>query len=188
MVNLDSDDVPDWLRWKPKGPGPYDQPTVPVHWAAGRLVEWHRLTWGAATCLTFYFLIQNLDWITGLETVQVDLARQDNHSTDPEAFTVSVKGVDEFITKVDGNRIWNKYVRPQQEHLWERRGMGSQWRRTVDITRLRKALPMYFRMVEADLKISDILVESPTEAEPTDQEALRKAIHNLQELLTPAPG
>ena len=72
--------------------------------------------------------------------------------------------------------------------LWEQRGMEPQGRRTVDITRLKKSLPLYRKMVEADLEISDILVEPPTEAEPPDQETLRKAIRNLQELLTPAPG
>ena len=100
---------------------------------------------------------------------------------------MSVREIDEFISKDDWDRVWTQYVRPRQEQLWKRHGMKPQGRKRVDVSRLKKALPLYRKMVEADLEIRDILAKPPTDPEPPDQETLRRAIRDLQELLAPAP-
>ncbi len=97
-------------------------------------------------------------------------------------FTVSVKWIDEFMTKSDWNNIWERYIRPRQENLWERRGMKPQGRRTVNIERLQSALPLYRDMVQQRWTMKNVFEEAPVE---WDQEAIRRAISDLGKLLAP---
>ncbi|MSQ40944.1 MAG: hypothetical protein EXR55_04675 [Dehalococcoidia bacterium] len=72
------------------GPDLYANPAVPMDWAAGRLVERHRLPWHVAAPLTFYVLSRDPDWITRLKPLSVAVNYEDDPSSDPGAFTVSV--------------------------------------------------------------------------------------------------
>ena len=190
QVYLKASHVPAWLQRPPDGPQPYDKPSVPIDWAAGRLVERHRLPWHLVVPLLFCILTQDPDWLTGLEPLQVETGPGDSISGDPEAFTVSVKGIDEFITLEDWDRIWTHFVKPRQEYRWKQRGMKPQGRRTVNIARLKEALPLYREMVSKDLEVKDLLGK-PGKDWGADmlidwgQETKRRVVRDLDELLVP---
>ncbi len=190
QVYLKASHVPAWLQRRPDGPQPYDKPSVPIDWASGRLGERHRLPWHVVVSLPFYILTQDPDWLTGLEPLQVEAAPGDSTSGDPEAFTVSVKGIDEFITHEDWDRIWTHFVKPRQEYRWKQRGMKPQGRRTVDIARLQEALPLYREMVSKGWEIKDLLGKSCKDWGADmlidwDQETKRRVVRDLDELLVP---
>ena len=182
VVDLTADQAPEWLRQAPLGPPPYHQQAVPLDRAAGRLVERHRLPWRAASPLAFYILTQDPDRVAGLEPFPVEVVYGDNIRGDPDVFTVSVKWIDEFMTKADWNNVWEHYIKPRQENLWERRGMKPQGRRTVNIERLQSALPLYRDMVQQCWTMKNVFEEAPVE---WDQETIRRAISDLGKLLAP---
>ncbi|MFH1141642.1 MAG: hypothetical protein V1724_08310 [Chloroflexota bacterium] len=156
----------------------------------GRPVGWWSVTawpWHVAASLTLYILTQDPAWVTKLEMARVAINYEYDSSSDPGAFTVSVKGIDEFITQEDWDRLWTQYVRPRQESLLQQQGMKPQGRRTVEIGRLRKALPGYCKMVQRGLTMKDILGLPSSVPEPPDQETIRRAIRDLKELLSPRP-
>jgi hypothetical protein len=182
VVDLTADQVPEWLRQPPLGPPPYHQQAVPLDRAAGRLVERHRLPWHAAAPLAFYILTQDPDRLTKLDPFSADVVYEDIGGGDPDAFMVSVRGIDEFMTRADWNNIWERYIRPRQENLWERRGMKPQGRRTVNIERLQSALPLYRDMVQQSWTMKNVFEEALVE---WDQETIRRAISDLGKLLAP---
>ena len=188
-VNLAANSISDWLKRPPSGPPPYDSHAVPIEWAAGRLVERYQLPWWAADPLTFYILTEDPDWVTGLKPLSVSITHGYAPSGDPEAFTVSIGGIDEFITREDWDHVWTYYIRPRQEYLWERRGMKPQGRRGVDISRLQKALPLYRMMLEKGWSLARLLGWFGTESDETllarDQESIRRDITDLRKLLSP---
>ncbi len=190
-VDLRASEVPEWLR-RPLGePGSYKDMAAPIDWAAGRLIERHNLPRHALTAITMFTLTQDHSWIEGLEPLRIDITRGHDPSSDPEAFSISVKSIDEFTTKEDWDRVWTNHVKPRQKFLWEKRGMSPQGRRTRDIARLKKALPFYQKMVEANLDFKN-LYHSPEAFvdEATLEwniEDLRRTIHDLERILTPIP-
>ena len=46
QVDLNGAEWADWMRRPPEGPPPFDCTAPPLHWAAAKLVERHRLPWG----------------------------------------------------------------------------------------------------------------------------------------------
>jgi hypothetical protein len=182
---------PDWLRFPPDKMELPHQPMAPIDLAASMLAVRHRLPLRITTSLTFYILTLDPSWITGLQPVDVEVAYGESDS-DPAAFTITVKGIDEFITKDDWDLIWSRYVKPRQDSSWQQRGMRPQGRRTVDIERLKKVLPLYRRIVLEDLEEKDILREVPEDWDEhdlnLDQETIRRAIHALKALLPPSSG
>jgi hypothetical protein len=143
--------------------------------AAARLAERHNLQQNAVLPLTFYILTQDPDWITGLDPIQIGISHGDDPHSDPEAFTISLKGLDEFITKDDWDRIWTKHVRPLQENMWEQRGMQPQGRRTVELRRLQEALPLYHKKVVEECAMKD-LFDHPV-GEWRDEETLEATLN-----------
>jgi len=186
-VDLRATEVPEWLRRPLSKPGM----AAPIDCAAGRLIERHNLPWHTLTAITMFILTQDHSWIEGLEPLSIDIAGGRDPSIDPEAFSISVRNIDEFITKEDWGRVWTKHVKPRQEFLWEKRGMSPQGRRTRDIARLNKALPFYQKMVKANIVFKD-LYSSPDGfiGEATldwDMETLHRTINDLEKILTPRP-
>ena len=186
-VSLQATRAPDWLRLPPPKPELQRQPMAPIDLAASMLAVRHHLPLRVTTSLTFYILTLDPSWITGLQPVEVDVAYGESDA-DPAAFTVTVKGIDEFMTKADWDRVWSHYVKPRQDSIWQQRGMRPQGRRTVDIVRLKKALLLYRKIVLEALEEKDILREVPADWGERDlgldQETIRRAIHDLRDLLT----
>ena len=126
----------------PKG---YPEKVPPLDRAAARLVERHRLPPRIMTNLKLYILTQDTSWLRLAEFT--DALRED----DPPhpGFSVTVRGLDEFVTKADWDRLWERIVRRRQDDLWAQKGMRPRGRRTGGIERLREGIPLY-RMVVVD--------------------------------------
>jgi len=187
-VDLHSSEVPEWMRYPPGAPGSSKNITAPIDWAAGQLVERHKLPWHTLTAVTTFILTQDHSWIEGLELLPIDISQSKDPPGDPRAFNISIRNMDEFTTKKDWDRVWKMYVRPRQEFLWEQRGMSPQGRRARDITALEKALPFYHKMVEANLNFRDLYQSEIFAGETTydmEVENLRRAVHDLENLLIP---
>lgn len=194
-VDLRDKNVSAWLQVPPSGPAPYDGNAAPLDWAAGRLVERHGLPWSAGVNLSYYILTENPEWVTKLETLFLDVTTG-NDSPGSGTFNMSIRGIDEFVTKDDWDILWDRYVRPRQVSLREHRGMQPEGSRAVDISRLQKMLPVYRAMVQQNLRLSEILKgrRPPLECDEigdilneSDAETVRRTIRDLKKLLAPAP-
>ena len=196
-VDLQAENVPEWLQCPlPPTRRAHSESIAPLDRAAARLAKRHNLQQTAVPPLTFHILTQDPDWITGLDPLQIGISYGDDPHSDPGAFTVSLRELDEFVTKEDWDRIWTEYIRPRQEDSWEQRGMKPQGRRTVDLRRLQEALPLYHKMVVEECAMKDLFYHSVGEwrdketVEATfnwDQETIRRAVLDLQTLLNPKP-
>lgn len=180
QVDFSSADV-DWLRRAPSAPDWYCHPLAPIDWAAGRLVERHRLPWRATTSLKFYILTRNPEWLTGLSHLHVEVQYADS-SQDPEAFSVTVKRIDEFFTKADWDSIWKGWIRPRQKDIWTLRGTAPQGKHGPDLERLRQGLPFYGQVLETQ-SFAKALCQYTGEL---DQETLRRRYQDIYDLLKPA--
>jgi len=183
-VNFKASTIPSWLQKPPSGPAPYDSNSAPVDWAAGRLVERHRLPWQAALPLVFYIITQNASFLKKIESLDIAI-KYGNAPSDNEAFTVVINNLDEFVSKKDWNRVWDRMIKPRQSRIWETRGTKPQGRRSVDISRLNEALPWYCKVVEEQKTIPDILADPSTGN--LDQETIRRVLSDLSKLLKPIP-
>jgi hypothetical protein len=188
-VDLQASEVPEWLRHPLGEPESYKGIDAPIDLSTGRLIERHNLPWHALTAITMDILTQDNSWVEGLEPLRIEIGQSHDTSTDPEAFNISVKNIDEFITRDDWDRVWTNYVKPRQDFLWEKRGMRPKGRRTRDILRLKEALPFYQKMVETNRDFKEIyhsLEEFKGQVTlDREMESLRKTIHDLERLLTP---
>jgi len=190
-VDLRVSEIPEWLRFPLGELGSHKGMEAPIDWVSVRLVERHNLPRRVLNRITMFILTQDHSWIEGLEPLRIDITRSRDPSGDPEAFSISVKNIDEFTTKEDWERVWTNHVKPRQEFLWEKRGMSPQGRRTRDIERFKKALPFYRKMVEANLDFKDLYHSREVFVDEAilnwDMENLRRAIDDLDKILTPRP-
>ena len=125
------------------GPEPYRSTAVPLERAAARLVERHRLPWFVVPSIEIFVLTSEKSWLEGQEFALSLLDLGDCAPTVHGGFTLSLSGLDEFITKGDWEKLWESQVQPRQDLLWSSRGLRPQGRMTPDIERLRGAIPLY---------------------------------------------
>jgi hypothetical protein len=182
-VPLDRIDVPEWLRRPPAGPEPYSENGAPFDRAIGRLMERYGLPWHLSSPLSFYVLTRDLDRITDMEWMPVSVTYEESSALrDPDAFSLHIFGLDEFVTKEDWDRVWNRYVRPRQELLWEERGSRPRTVRGFSLKVLRQFLPSYGRKVNLGFTIRQLHAETLMEK---DQETIRRSMRILEKLLAP---
>ena len=188
-VSLQDTKSPDWLRLPPQKTELPHQHMAPIDLIASMLAVRHSLPLRISTSLTFYILTLDPFWITGLQPIEV-VAAHGESDADPAAFFVTVKGIDEFMTKADWERVWSHYIKPRQDSIWQQRGMRPQGRRTLDIERLKKMFPLYRRIVLEGVQEKDSFREAPEDWGERDldldQETIRQAIRDLKDLLTPS--
>lgn len=188
-TRLDTARIPEWLRVTRQKRKSQHWVAAPIDLAATMLAQRHRIPLRLITSLTYYILTLDPSWITDLQPIEVVVAHSESDA-DPVAFTVTVKGIDELITKADWERIWSHYIKPRQDGIWRQRGMRPQGRRTVDIERLKKMLPLYRRIVLEGVREKYYFREVPEDWGERDlaldQETIRQAIRDLKGLLTPS--
>lgn len=187
-IDLTSPQAPEWLRHPPNGPTPYQDPTSPIDWVAGRMIERHRLPWHIASVLTSYILTKDNSRVEHLELLEVEIKYGEGGTKDPGAFTVVVKGIDEFITESDWNHIWKAYIPFRQNNLLRQRGMEPQGRRNIDEQRLKGMMSAYRDMVSQRLSFKELLDKTESNANTDkipDDGTVRKTINDLKNLLTP---
>ena len=182
-VLLDRIDVSEWLRRPPAGPEPYSENGAPFDRAIGRLMERYGLPWHLSSPLSFYVLTRDLDRVTNMEWMTVSVTYEESPALrDPDAFSLHVLGLDEYVTKKDWDRVWNRYVRPRQELLWKERGSRPRTVRGFSLKDLRQFLPSYGRKVNLGFAIKRLQAETLMEK---DQESIRRSMRILEKLLAP---
>jgi len=188
-VDLTHTRITAWLREAPSGPPPYDSSAVPLDWAVARMVERHRLPWSAVSPLTFYTLTENSEHVAKIAFLSVTTSYPYYRPHETDALTLSVEGIDEYITQDDWDNVWVRYIKPMQELQWNKRGMMPKGRRTVDILRLGKLLPLYVRKIKDKTGIKQLLENPGDEFDKRvfdmDQETIRRTIRELERLLRP---
>jgi hypothetical protein len=83
---------------------------VPVDWAAGRLVERYHLPWHTALPVVFYILSENRGFLESLEPLEVDISYETVPLVDSSTLTVTIEKVDEFVSKKDWDRVWERII------------------------------------------------------------------------------
>jgi hypothetical protein len=189
-VDLTSPQLPVWLRHPPNGPSPYQMPMSPIDWVTGRMIERHRLPWRIGSALTFYMLTQDPTWVEHLELLEVEVRYEESGVKDPGAFTMVVKGMDEYITESDWNHIWETYIPSRQNNLLRQRGMQPQGRRGFDKQRLIDMMDTYREMVKESHSFKHILDITAAKVDADnmpDEGSFRRTIVDLKDLLAPLP-
>ena len=187
---------PDWLQTIPARHTscPWHE-GLPLHRAAARLLERHRLPEHLCYWVMIYILTARKKDICNLKATKASVIHGPGEVrvAQPEhTFAVVVEGIDEFTTREDWNRIWRDRVRPQQELFWEQRGQRPQGRKGPGLERLKQALPLYEawidtegagnRSVEAAL---ETIRSKGTTWDDADMETARRVIRDLDDLLQP---
>ncbi len=117
-----------------------------------------------------------------LELIEVEIDYGSEQFNDPNAFSIKLKGIDEFITTSDWKHIWRVYIEPRQRRLWKERGGNPQGRRSVKLARLKSMMVLYKKMVREGLTITQVFYSADRFA---DQETIRRGINDLKKLLPP---
>lgn len=180
------DEAPEpWLR-RPQDAGGARESVAPMDWAIDRLLARHGLPSRIGVAVALFVLTQDPTCLTNLPPLAVRVAHPEQ-AADPGAFAVCVEGIDEYTTREDWIKVWDTYGHARQESLWGQRGMKPHGRRSVDVARLAKAMPLYREMVLQQLTVSETLKRPSTSEIELDQETLRRAMDDLNALLRPLP-
>jgi hypothetical protein len=191
-VDLADAPGPGWLHTAPAPDAPRGG-SAPIDRAVARLIERHRLPpiRAAARRLSRHLLTGNPDWLTGWD-LSMALVRTPEESMEPgyDSLTVTVVGLDAFVTREDWAEIWERVAAPRQA-LWMRsQGQpGPRGPRGVRIAALTTVLPVYRAMVLNDLTVRQALRRLAEQGEPTwlDRSTVYRGVRDLRLLLEPGP-
>ena len=141
------EDIPDWLQRAPS-PGPYSEAPVPMDRAAARLAERYRLPWRVVPNLQFYILTLDKPWLESIDFVLSLVSEEGRESPHHPGFSLTLSGLDDFVTKEEWDRIWEKVIKPKQQALSHQRGRVASQRRpqgrnAVDLNRLKGGVALY---------------------------------------------
>ena len=183
-IDLTSPNAPDWLQRPLKNIRTQQYFTSPVDRATARMTERHQLPLHITPALTYYLLTLNINWVKDLELVEVEIDYSIEQGDYPGAFSIKLRGIDEYITAYDWSHIWKVYIKLRQESLWKQRGKNPQGRRTVGVNRLKKMMPLYNKIIRDGLTMQDAFYAS---TRFNDLETIRRGINDLKKLLSPKP-
>jgi len=112
-----------WLKKEPSIPErfiKYFNLVIPLDRCIARLIERYQLPWLCGINLRRYIMTRRVAYLRSIFPYDIEI----NYVTTGigEAFTITVDGIDEFMTKQHWNEIFNKYIQLQQQYYWERRG------------------------------------------------------------------
>jgi hypothetical protein len=176
--------IPDWLKRSPTTPDSDDPPIAPIEWAAARLAERHRLPWIAVTNLKLYILTQDPSWLH-IDFASALVSDDSVHG----GLSFAVNGIDEFTTKGDWDRVWDRYIDPQLERLWEQRGMNPKGSHGPDIETLRERMPLYALVVadgmSVDSAVAHLVKENSGDWAHLDISSFRRTLRDIDAVLEP---
>jgi hypothetical protein len=190
------EDIPDWLQRVPTL-GPYPEVSVPMDRAAAKLVERYRLPWGLAPNLQFYILTLDKSWLANIDFVLSLVSEAGRESPHYPGFSLTLYGLDDFVTKGEWDRIWEKVIKPKQQALSRQRGRVSSQRRpqgrnAVDLNRLKSGVVLYRKMVQGkrisvEKALSQLTEEGNLDSSilEKDQATARRLVRDLKDLLAP---
>lgn len=204
-VKLDTKTVPEWLSRPISNIVLNERLKTPLEHAVGRLIKRYCLPSHVIVNLKFFILTEDYNLISSIDPIEVTKSLDDRywitainptqnvnpaeHPIDTTgAFTICIKGLDEYISKEDWDDIWEKHVEIHKQILWSQRGGNPSGRRTVDISRLQKVVPYYQKMITEDRNVKDFLNGTFDEKEELgefDEKTIRTTFRELKELLSP---
>jgi hypothetical protein len=103
-------------------------------------------------------------------------------------FTVTVRGLDEYVGRDDWMRIWDRGVRPRQEWLWRARGGRPSGKHGPDLERLRLGIPLYREWLRDPSRTPDVLLDEMSKSGievNMDVTTVRHVLRDLADLLRP---
>ena len=181
QLDLSAPHFPDWLKSRPGGPDPYRSTKVPLERVAARLVERHRLPWFMVRRIEMFILALDNSFLENTIFARAFLDDAADHWH--KGYSVTVSGLDEYVTRKDWNRIWDIAVVPRQQLSWTLRGMSPHGQRAPSIDALRKVLPVYW-LVKRRLSVEEALSKLSEAGEETmDESTARRGINELRPLL-----
>jgi len=135
------------ISWLEKEPGLPDRFTkyfnlvIPLDRCVARLIERYQLPWLCGINLRRYFVTGRVKYLQSIFPFDIEI----NYVTTEigEALTITVDGIDEFMTNKQWSEIFDKYIKPQQKYYWERRGELPHSRQ-IDLDKLRQ--PWIFKI------------------------------------------
>jgi hypothetical protein len=114
---------------------------------------------------------------------------RDQNSCAYDSLDISVGGIDEYVTEQDWIAIWTDLVKPRQDFLLEEQGRAPRGRRSVDLKRLREAMPLFREMVLNERRIGDAISSlsagTHRHIEKHDLSRESRSMRDLRLLLTP---
>ena len=189
-TDLSTPNNPTWLRQGRKAGSPFDD-------AIARLCERHRfpyLVGGQIVArLGFRVLTGDPGWLDGISFVSTLVQMGAVSSTGatqtfPEAHSVTVAGLDEYVTKSDWDDIYRIYVQPLQESMLRKRGNDPQGRLGPDLPALKQTMPIYRRIVIDRISISEALRREQLEGTPIGEahrSVVSRRVSEIARLLKP---
>ncbi len=192
-VDLASAPGPGWLRTAPAPDAPRGG-SAPIDRAVARLIERHRLppTRAAARRLSRHLLTGNPDWLIGWD-LSMALVRTPGESVEPgyDSLTVTVVGLDAFVTREDWAEIWERVVEPRQTLWLAVRGQPSpRGPRGVQIAALEATMPLYRAIVLDGLSLPQArqaLQEKRGRSTGISPSTDYRGVRALRRLLEPGP-
>lgn len=179
-----------WLQAAPADGAPADA-GVPIERAVARLIERHRLppTRAAVGRLSRHLLTGNPAWLEGWD-FSIALVQPPGQPLDVgyDSASVTVVGLDAYVTREDWNEIWERVVKPRQALALASRGQPeARGPRTGRIWALKQVLPIYRTMILNDLTVLQALrrlAEGGDQAK-WDRSTVYRGVRELGLLLRP---
>ena len=169
-----------------------------MNWAAARLVERYRLPWRLVPRLQSYILTQDKSRLESIDFVFSLVLEGDIELLYYPGFSLTLYGLDDFVTQEEWDRIWEKVVKPRQQDLSSQRGRVASQRRpqgrnAVDLNRLKNGVSLYRKTVQGERRISVEKALSQLAEEGNlddsnlemDQATARRLVTDLKAVLEP---
>jgi hypothetical protein len=185
-IDLSGDMLPAWLGGDPMRGAPYDN-------AVARLCDRHHLPMGhqITDAVGFYALSGDRVFVSNVNFVRALIALGSAASDKPhgtyDSFTISIGGVDEYVTQDDWNAMWKQWIWPQQLARFAQRGSRPHGRRGKEFERLQAAMPLYREMVLHGFRVDEALAvverRRVKNRKWPDLSTARRAVEELDRLL-----
>lgn len=128
-------EIPDWLRPRI---GEVLRRASPIRRAVCGLLERHRLPQHAWVPVELFLLTEDTRHLMHFQELEIRLRPSSGAVENKNAFDVLIKGVDEFTTKTEWERIWDIKVKPEIDRIWSLRGQKPSGNRALTKRRVER--------------------------------------------------
>ena len=134
-AHMDGRNIPEWLRPKQKG---MLRSASPIRRAISTLLHRHRLPGHAWQEIELFFFTKDLSWLGDITDLELSFQPSSGAVENEIAFDVLIKGVDEFTTRKEWDRLWDSRVKGEIEHIWGLRGQNPRGKRSLTDDRVER--------------------------------------------------
>ncbi|MET0059856.1 hypothetical protein [Dehalococcoides mccartyi] len=162
------------------------------------LIKRHRLPFDlywkyAIQQLKYYLLTNNPEWVTNLGYKNIIISPTFYKGSYVTHFNATITNIDETFTFEDWTKLWNKYIKPENNALLEASGSIPQGRLPVgvDFNKLEKRIKFFEPMINNNLSPQEIANDCPKYLDLNDdeqnleQESIVDSMKKLKTLLEP---